>query len=1150
MKLNFAATLRGLAVTGLNGSSSDDEVLYGTQADDVLVGAGGADTLIGGFGNDVLIGDKLVVFAGGSDSSQVLGYTKINGTLDGPGDIFIGGRGDDIGWLTSGADTIRFDLGDGADAYYSWETLTMPFAYGGNADILPQQVGASDTIILGGGLRVGDVKITTMASISGYPNARDSVIVTFAGSTDKLTFVQGSKLKLNFQDASATTATQFLIADPRGGDLLGTPGDDALVSGSNNDVMVGGAGSDAYYIGSNQRYDTVVESATDSDTDVVKFGRGVSAANVFVSKSGRDINLYFGYGGVTLRGAYTQQPTVERFEFEDGTVWTHAELLAKLPPLNTAPVVGAVLPAQTVGEGKNLSWIVPTSAFVDLDVGDKLTWSFVASATTNSAWLQFDAATRAFSGTPAVGTGNTSVTGTLTVVDTFGATASQQISIAIADLTIRGTAGDDVLAGTADDDVINGGLGADRMTGGKGNDVYYVDNALDKAIEKVNEGRDTVRAGVTHMLAANVEDLVLVGLDAIDGTGNVLDNRIEGNAADNKLMGGDGTDTLLGAAGDDWLRGGTGMDTLAGGTGDDLYEVDNAGDVVIEALNEGADTVEASVTYSLASNVENLILTGTLAIDATGNALANNLQGNDAANVLTSGAGNDTLNGRKGWDTLIGGAGNDTYLLEDEVDTVVELAGEGRDVVLSHFDLSLAANVEDGVLLGSAASLTGNELANVLTGNNAANTIDGGAGADVMLGGKGNDLYIVDNQADTVIENASEGTDTVQSSVNYTLADNIENLTLTGNAEAGMGNSLNNKITGNAASNKLFGDAGNDHINGGAGADIMMGGLGNDKYWVDSASDLVVEAAGEGTDTVYASVSYALADNVENLVLTGNANINAVGNAGNNRIEGNAGNNILFGGLGNDTYLFGRGSGVDIVANFDAGKVSGDVVQLGAGIASADIRLLRDGVDLVLNIVGTSDQLTVAGYFENGGKGANALEKIRFSDGISLNHAAVLSRTTVDANASGAQDLITPALRAGDATALFDAPVAAASKTSDSIVTPLSIAESISQARSRFEQGLQNLKLGVNEQATLSRSEFAERRSLPLLWNLQDALLNLRLAKNADGRFTADVSIDSRATRDLGLGINLLGATSSGSSRLDQATRPAEVQQFDLALYR
>ena len=418
-----------------------------------------------------------------------------------------------------------------------------------------------------------------------------------------------------------------------------------------------------------------------------------------------------------------------------------------------------------------------------------------------------------------------------------------------------------------------------------------------------------------------------------------------------------------------------------------------------------------------------------------------------------------------------------------------------------------------------------------------------------MIGGKGNDTYIVDSQVDTVIEKAAEGTDTVQSSVDYTLADNLENLILTGTAEAGMGNSLNNKLTGNAVSNKLFGGAGNDEIDGGASADIMIGGLGNDKYWVDSFSDLVVEATAEGIDTVYASVSYALADNVENLVLTGSANINAVGNAGNNRIEGNAGNNILFGGLGNDTYVFGRGSGRDIVANFDAGKPSGDMVQLSAGIVDADMNYVRAGNDLVLSIKGTNDQLTVVGYFENGGKGANALEKIRFADGTSLNHAAVLSRSTVGTGSSAVSDAqsLPAGVRTGNPTALFDAPTPEATKNSDATLTPHSVAESINAARERFEQGLKNLKLGTDEQGSLSRSEFAERRALPLLWNLQDALLNLQLAKNADGRFTADVSIDSRATRDLGLGINLLGATTGRSGRLDQVARPAEIQQFDLA---
>ncbi len=112
------------------------------------------------------------------------------------------------------------------------------------------------------------------------------------------------------------------------------------------------------------------------------------------------------------------------------------------------------------------------------------------------------------------------------------------------------------------------------------------------------------------------------------------------------------------------------------------------------------------------------------------------------------------------------------------------------------------------------------------------------------------------------------------------------------------------------------------------------------------------------------------------------------------------------------------------------------------------------------------------------------------------------------------------------------------------------MAESIAAARERFEQGLQNLKYGINEQGSLSHSEFAERRALPLLWNLQDALLDMQLAKNPDGRFTTDISMDSRGPRDLGLAIGLLGGANGTMGRLDQVARVQEVEQFDLAQMR
>ena len=251
--------------------------------------------------------------------------------------------------------------------------------------------------------------------------------------------------------------------------------------------------------------------------------------------------------------------------------------------------------------------------------------------------------------------------------------------------TLNGGAGNDTLNGEAGNDTLDGGTGIDTLTGAAGNDIYTVDTTADTINELAGGGTDTVKSSVTYTLGAtsNLENLTLTGSSAINGTGNALNNIITGNTANNTLNGGDGNDTLNGAAG---------IDTLTGGAGNDTYVVDTTTDTINEAAGAGTDIVQASVTYTLGatSNLENLTLTGSSAINGTGNALNNIITGNAANNTLNGGDGNDTLNGGNGIDSLIGGNGND--ILAGGSGNDVLTGGGGNDQFLYNTNAAFVAS--------------------------------------------------------------------------------------------------------------------------------------------------------------------------------------------------------------------------------------------------------------------------------------------------------------------------------------------------------------------------------------------------------------------------------------------------------------------------
>jgi Ca2+-binding RTX toxin-like protein len=468
---------------------------------------------------------------------------------------------------------------------------------------------------------------------------------------------------------------------------------------------------------------------------------------------------------------------------------------------------------------------------------------------------------------------------------------------------LLGGVGDDRLEGLDGNDRLDGGVGDDTMIGGLGDDTYIVDAPGDLASEidpagggggggggagggaGAAGGRDLVTSSVSYVLGDQLDDLLLTGIGAIDGTGNGLGNTLTGNGAANRLEGGDGNDRLTGAAG---------ADLLIGGAGDDVFIID-AADTVVEALDGGFDTVESTGSHALPDNIEKLVLTGASAINGTGNGLANQIIGNGAANILDGGADSDTMSG---------GAGSDTYIVDAVGDKAIEASATGgTDTVRSAVTFTLGAFVENLVLTGTGAiNGAGNTLANNLTGNAANNMLNGAGGADIMRGGDGNDTYIIDDAGDRAIESsATGGTDTVQSSISFTLGTEVENLILTGSAAInGTGNTLDNGINGNGAANVL---------NGGGGADTMKGGGGDDTYVVDNAGDTATESsASGGTDTVRSSVSFTLTSNVETLVLTGSSAIDGTGSSLANSITGNAAANVLDGREGSDTLIGGGGA--------------------------------------------------------------------------------------------------------------------------------------------------------------------------------------------------------------------------------------------------
>jgi len=942
----------GTAGTDSLVGNAGNDTLYGDAGTDTLYGGDGDDSLFGGSENDWVNGGAGNDYLDGGDGIDTLDYagsdagvyvSLLNGTAENGyavGDSFtgfenlngsslndtlIGNTGDNLLAGNGGNDTLDGDLG--AD--------TMLGGLGDDVYIVDN---AGDVVDETGGGGVDFVYASVSHTLA------DGVEVLHLTGTQSINGTGNAAANFLYGNDGSGAFTGDNLLQGLGGDdtIYGGNGADTLDGGTGNDSMIGGAGSDLY----------IVDSAADTVIELSGEGEDTVAASI-------NYTLY--------------DPITSNF-IEHVTLTGTANLTA----------TGNIAKNKLVGNsGDNLlSGGAGNDSLNGNDGNDTLDGGTGNDSMNGGAGDDLYYVDSSQDDTYELTGGGTDTV--VTTVNNYGLSLNVENLVLGAgvlsgnanslantltgnalDNHLAGEGGNDTLTGNAGNDTLDGGSGADLMDGGAGDDTYKVDNIADVAEEIGMDagGIDTVETRVDHTMGAGIENLIITSTGDVDAIGNELNNQMTGGAQDNLLNGMAGDDTLIGGDGADTLIGGTGVDVFIGGSGNDVYQLENASESVTELADGGIDTIEVAATYTLATDLENLILGGTGDFDAMGNAVANKLTGNSGNNALYGyegndsiygGAGEDYLDGDLGADSMVGGADNDIYVVDNASDKTIELSTGGIDWVMASISHSLAGYVEHLALTAATnIDATGNSLANILlgyTGNNLLSgetgndtlygdagddTLDGGYGADVMEGGTGNDTFYIDNANDIIIENAGEGTDTVISTLAHTLAADFENLTIAGTAgRSGTGNGVANILTGNRGSNllsglagddTLIGGAGADTLDGGAGADSMVGGSGNDLFIVNNLGDAVVETATGGIDSLQTIFDTVLVDTLENLVFTGSDNLTGTGNLAANRLIGNTGDNVLNGLEGNDTIYGGAG------ADTMDGGAGSDSMRGGAG---------------------------------------------------------------------------------------------------------------------------------------------------------------------------------------------------------------------------
>lgn len=678
------STINPLDPTGgdyVDGGEGND-TLYGADGQDQLFGADGADRLYGGRVSTLWQGHLST-----QQNAQLLVSVDQTFVMIGSGqDQLYGGRGDDLMDGGDGHDLLQG--GTGADTIYGGDgyvDLHLKLSKPAQQALTDIYYGQSSPVYISG----GDDQLAGQAGDDVLDGRDGNDVIAGGSDQDRLYGGQGRVVALetryygtsgNSQVGYNTRGTRLIRSTDvyiSGGhdQLYGGDGHDELNGQDGDDQLYGGAGQDRLYGGTTSRIqlNKIVYRFQHTTSNSSKEIYSQLSTSAFIA-DGSD-QLYGGEGEDQLYGG-------DGHDQLDGG--SEADQL--FGGAGNDQLDGG-LGGDKMAGGKG------DDVYVIDDRNDRIyekdnEGNDRADVSVN--YLINQSVERVY----VTGNANIEIIGNAQANIVYGNAAQNLLIGNAGDDLLYGGLGNDQLYGGLGDDRLDGGLGVDLMVGSFGNDTYMVNQADDQVIELDGQGIDTIHTTFDYQLSDFVENLLLEGVQDLQGRGNVLSNILSGNQGHNILFGYESNDVLYGADGNDQLDAGTGFDRLFGGAGDDILK-GSRDDGFLGDIYNGIDYFE-------------------------------------------------------------GGAGNDSYYIFHDFDQVIELADQGVDTVYTDTEnYTMGAHIENVYLTFNGRNVTGNEADNRIFANHHNNILRGGAGFDVLSGGLGADSYWFGrgSERDVIIEN-------------------------------------------------------------------------------------------------------------------------------------------------------------------------------------------------------------------------------------------------------------------------------------------------------------------------------------------------------------------------------------------------------------